>query len=246
MQIRLQQTLTTIPKAILVIGVLGNICNIIVFSKKTMRSTSTFRFLLYLSIVDMLVLLVGATDMLIRNDNALELREFSIFACNLHKFLTYTLTYVSSFVSVAVNVDRAQIVAGISMFHMGNITRNNTLVVKVKRKKQQQKWQERNRCICATSSTFKKHRLVDYIVVTIVISMVVLNSHYVTFLKTSSIIYVDYEDEDFYESNLENSVNSNNLTIAKTTRLNVSIFKNSEEKFKAFLRFEFLFKRINF
>ena len=136
MQIRLQQTLTTIPKAILAIGVLGNICNIIVFSKKTMRSTSTFRFLLYLSIVDMLVLLIGATDMLIRTDNTLELREFSIFACNLHKFLTYTLTYVSSFVSVAVNVDRAQIVAGISMFHMGNKTRGNT-IVSMNRKKQQ-------------------------------------------------------------------------------------------------------------
>jgi hypothetical protein len=234
MQIRLQQTLTTIPKAILVIGVLGNICNIIVFSKKTMRSTSTFRFLLYLSIVDMLVLLFGASDMLIRSDNALELKEFSIFACNLHQFLTYTLTYVSSFVSVAVNVDRAQIVAGISMFHMGNITRSNT-IVNMKRSKRQQK-QERNRCVCAASSTtFKKHRLVDYIVVTIVISMVVLNSHYVTFLKARSIIYVDYDDEDFYE----NSLNSNNLTtriIAKTTRLNVSMFKNSEYKFKAFLR----------
>ena len=150
----------------------------------------------------MLVLLLGAMDMLIRNDYSLELKEFSLVSCNIHKFLTHTVTYVSSFISVAVNVDRAQIVAGISMFNMGNINggiKNNTLN---KRRKKNVRLNK---------------RFVDYIVCVIVVSIVVLNLHYVTFMKTSSIIYVDFE---------ENDSNENNSKMC----LNASLLKNPDEK----------------
>jgi predicted membrane channel-forming protein YqfA (hemolysin III family) len=50
---------------IIVVGVIGNTINVVVFSRKTMRSTSTFRFLLYLSLFDMMVLLVCSTEALI-------------------------------------------------------------------------------------------------------------------------------------------------------------------------------------
>ena len=229
MMTSLQQILTSIPIAILFIGIIGNICNIIVFGKRTMRSTSTFRFLFYLSIVDVLVLLFGALDMLIRNDSSLELRDFSLISCNLHKFLTYTVTYVSSFISVAVNIDRAQIVASISMFHMSN---TNT--------KTRQRTNTFNKRFKSGGIRLNK-RFVDYIVLVVVVSIVVLNLHYVIFLKTTSIIYVDYDDEDFYgdNKNTNNNNNSNNRTsnnIVTKMRLNASIMKNSDEKFKAFLR----------
>ena len=44
---------------LIAIGIIGNSLNIIVFSQKNMRKNCTFRFLLYLSIFDMLVLLIG-------------------------------------------------------------------------------------------------------------------------------------------------------------------------------------------
>jgi hypothetical protein len=55
-----------ILSVIIVVGVVSNAINVVVFSRKTMRSASTFRFLLYLSICDMMVLIACSTDALIR------------------------------------------------------------------------------------------------------------------------------------------------------------------------------------
>jgi len=61
----------------------------IVFGKKAMRKISTFRFLFYLSLSDLLVLLVGATDVLINNIFQFEIRTYSNSLCKLHTFTTY-------------------------------------------------------------------------------------------------------------------------------------------------------------
>lgn len=67
---------------IIVLGVCANIVNIIVFSRKSMRKTSTFRFLFYLSIVDLLVLLISALEAFDRGiGHRLKLREISNFSC---------------------------------------------------------------------------------------------------------------------------------------------------------------------
>ena len=73
------------------IGVLGNILNLVVFGKKSMRKLSTFRFLLYLSASDLLVLLIAVTDVLIKylTPNQFEIRSYSIFTCKFHVNITF-------------------------------------------------------------------------------------------------------------------------------------------------------------
>ena len=70
--------------AILIIGVFGNILNLIVFGKKKMRKSSTFRFLFYLSCSDLCVLLIAVTDVLIKNTIQFEIRSYSLFSCKFH------------------------------------------------------------------------------------------------------------------------------------------------------------------
>jgi hypothetical protein len=92
---------------ILFFGVVGNLLNLIIFGKKNMRKVSTFRFLFYLSFIDFLVLLVGATDMLTRNVFEFEIRIYSNFWCKFHTYFTYTITHMSSILLIIISIHRA-------------------------------------------------------------------------------------------------------------------------------------------
>ena len=96
---------------ILVVGLIGNTFNMLVFGKKKMRKISTFRYLFYLSISDLLVLAIGASDILIKKIFLSEIRTQSQIVCKLHTFFTYFLTHVSSLILMAVSIDRAIIMS---------------------------------------------------------------------------------------------------------------------------------------
>jgi len=96
---------------ILIIGLIGNSLNILIFSKKTVRSNSTFRFLLYLSIFDLLVLLVCTPDVFLRFGYQIHIRQISIYTCRLHTFLTYLFTHASSSTLMLISIDRALIIS---------------------------------------------------------------------------------------------------------------------------------------
>lgn len=102
--------ITSLLITIICIGTFGNILNIVIFSKKNMRLTSTFRFLLYLSISDLLVLLFCATDALARFGFQLEIRSNHFILCKIHTFLTYFLTHSSSVILMVISIDRALVV----------------------------------------------------------------------------------------------------------------------------------------
>lgn len=108
--------LTLVLMAVLiVVGVIGNLINILVFSRRHMRKVSTFRFLLYLAITDMLVLLVCTTDALSKFGFQWEIRSQSTILCRLHTFLTYVLTHSSSTILMVVSVDRALVISNSSI-----------------------------------------------------------------------------------------------------------------------------------
>ena len=73
---------------IIIVGIFGNVLNLLIFSKQKMRQVSTFRFLLYISMSDMLVLLIGATHFLINAVFHFDIRSYSLFVCKTHTFLT--------------------------------------------------------------------------------------------------------------------------------------------------------------
>ena len=98
---------TLLLLAVIIIGIFGNLLNIIVFSHKSMRKNATFKYLLYLSIIDLLVLLVCATDACLIQGAFIIIRSYSNLTCKLHTFLTYFLTHLSSIVLMEVNLERA-------------------------------------------------------------------------------------------------------------------------------------------
>ena len=69
----------------LVIGFLENLLNMIIFGQKNMRNKSTFKLLLYLSIIDIVVLSTGAMDLFIRETFTYDIRSYSNFVCKFSK-----------------------------------------------------------------------------------------------------------------------------------------------------------------
>jgi hypothetical protein len=96
---------------IIVSGLVGNIINLFVFyQKKTTRKNSTFKYLFYLAFIDILVLLIAATDSLFTYGYSITLRLHSLFSCKMYTFLSCFLTHLSSFVLMIVSIDRAIII----------------------------------------------------------------------------------------------------------------------------------------
>ena len=107
---------TAILGAMILIGVFGNAMNMIVFARKSMRKINTFRFLLYLSAIDILVLLTGTTDILMRNIFRFEIRYQSSLVCKFHTFLTYSVTQISSVLLMVMSIHRAMDVVGLNVY----------------------------------------------------------------------------------------------------------------------------------
>ena len=107
---------TILLAIIIVIGLFGNILNLIVFGKKHMRQIRTYRFLFFLSAVDILVLLTGTTDILIRHLFLFEIRNYSNAMCRLHTFVTYCVTQMSSILLMVVSIHRALDMIDMSAF----------------------------------------------------------------------------------------------------------------------------------
>ena len=91
---------------ILVIGIVGNTINLIVFSRRNMRKVSTFRYLMYLAVFDLLVLASGPTHLLIKQIFNNDLRIHSNMMCKLHTYVTYVSSHVSSLILMTVSIDR--------------------------------------------------------------------------------------------------------------------------------------------
>jgi hypothetical protein len=91
----------------LFIGSIGNSLSFIVFTQKQLRTHSTFRYLAYLSIVDLIVLYLGLGNLILRDYFRIDIREQNLLLCKLHTFLTYVTTHLSSWILTIVSIDRA-------------------------------------------------------------------------------------------------------------------------------------------
>ena len=91
----------------LFIGSIGNSLSFIVFTQKQLRTHSTFRYLAYLSIVDLIVLYLGLGNIIIRDYFLFDLRGYHLLLCKFHTFLTYVTTQLSSWILTIVSIDRA-------------------------------------------------------------------------------------------------------------------------------------------
>ena len=100
----------------LAIGICGNLANLYAFTRNSMTQYSTFRFLAYLSISDILVLLIGKSHIIFMSFSNHDFRDHSNVVCSMHSFLTIFSTHLSTNLLAAVSVDR--------VFSMNKIKQN--------------------------------------------------------------------------------------------------------------------------
>jgi hypothetical protein len=91
----------------LFVGSIGNSLSFIVFTQKQLRTHSTFRYLAYLSIIDLIVLYLGLGNIILRDYFFIDIRVQNLFLCKFHTFLTYVTTQLSSWILTIVSIDRA-------------------------------------------------------------------------------------------------------------------------------------------
>ena len=143
---------------IIMVGLFGNIMNLKVLANKEIRKVSTFRFLLYLSIIDIMVLIICAIDSVLTYGFNIEVRQMSSLICKIHTFFTYFLTHMSSIVLMCVSIERLSVVCSSVNHSFLRSSRN---------------------------STFKSNRI-EKILLIITVILVFFNIHYLFFFDLTS------------------------------------------------------------
>ena len=90
---------------IIIIGIVGNMICIIIYGKKKIKKSLTIRFLLYLSITDLVILVLCAIESSVQYLFSFDLRALSLFTCRFDTFLTYFLTQTRNFLSMAITIE---------------------------------------------------------------------------------------------------------------------------------------------
>ena len=70
---------------------------------------------MYLSVIDLFVLVICASDLVLTYGFSVEFRLVSDFTCKIHTFLTYFLTHMSSVVLMCVSIERLLVVLNINL-----------------------------------------------------------------------------------------------------------------------------------
>ena len=171
---------------IIIWGIFANIMNIVVFSRKSMRTTSTFRFLFFLSVIDLLVLIIIASEALSRFEYHFQVRSVSNLICKIHTFLTYFLTHVSSIILMVISIDRALVISNASFLNILNPfvwIRSFTTKSKPKNEPTIYNPNKPNTKVSNGICCFNKSSVHDLVVICIIVILALLNSHYLIFLN---------------------------------------------------------------
>ncbi|VDI46089.1 Hypothetical predicted protein [Mytilus galloprovincialis] len=91
---------------LIIVGTFANILSIIVLLRKSMRNSTTMFYLTILAFGDLSVLYTGLLRQWLRHAFDIDLRSFSNFGCKLHVFLVYFTLDFSTWILVAVTIDR--------------------------------------------------------------------------------------------------------------------------------------------
>lgn len=100
-----------ISPCLLFIGTVANILSITVLVRKSMRTSTTMFYLTILSFGDLFVLYTGLFRFWLQHAFKLDLRLLSDFGCKVHAFLVYFSLDFTTWILVAVTVDRCVSVA---------------------------------------------------------------------------------------------------------------------------------------
>lgn len=96
---------------ILVLGIMGNLISIVIFSQNSLKKHTTFRYLFLLSIIDICVLVSGCGDILLQVYFEFNIRVISDFFCKVHSFMVIFFTHSSSMILLVMSIDRAVLIS---------------------------------------------------------------------------------------------------------------------------------------
>ena len=92
-RIRLSIILKILFGLVICIGIVGNTINLLVFGSVKMRKTPVFRFLFYMSTIDLAILIMCGVETFFSMVFNIDLRVFHVFFCKFNTFLTYFLPH---------------------------------------------------------------------------------------------------------------------------------------------------------
>ncbi|KAK3094965.1 hypothetical protein FSP39_008421 [Pinctada imbricata] len=91
---------------LIVIGTISNILSVVVLARKRMRNSTTMFYLMILALGDILVLSTGLLRYWLKFAFDVDVRLLSQFGCKLHVFLVYFSLDFTTWILVAVTIDR--------------------------------------------------------------------------------------------------------------------------------------------
>jgi hypothetical protein len=114
----INETIIKIFKALfitmIIIGIIGNSLNIVIFSKKIMSKNFTFKILLTLAITDLIILVFCGSESYMNLTYNIDIRNQSTYICKIDTFLVYFLTQIRNFLTMTLTVLRAKVVSEIN------------------------------------------------------------------------------------------------------------------------------------
>lgn len=119
---------STVPVAVLVIGTLGNLLNIVILSRRGMRKSSTSVYLLCLAVSDLTFLWLGMDPRMLLYGYNMDLKAKSVFLCKMVNWLQSSAAGFSMWTVVLLTLERV-FLTKFPITAKRRITRNKTIAV---------------------------------------------------------------------------------------------------------------------
>ncbi len=103
-RIHLPTILRTLFALIVCVGIVGNLINLIVFGNAKMRKSSVFRFLFYMSTIDLAILSMCGAETFFSMVFNIDLRVYKVFFCKFNTFLAYFLLQARNLFSMSITI----------------------------------------------------------------------------------------------------------------------------------------------
>ena len=97
---------TVVPPLIISLGTIGNGLTILIILRQKAKLTSTSLYLFSLALSDLLLLYTSPLRLWILHYWNIDVRNFSEISCKIHSYLTYVSVHLSSWLLVAVTLER--------------------------------------------------------------------------------------------------------------------------------------------
>ena len=94
------------PILFIFVGTVGNLLSVYVVLRSKLRRNSTFMYLAFLSIVDLIVLYTFCVNFILHAWFNIDLKQVSLIACKIYSFSIYFFPQTSAWILTAVSIDR--------------------------------------------------------------------------------------------------------------------------------------------